>query len=245
EQVALVEHNEIGARDLISEHLLDRVVMVESGVCRALALERVEICGNLAVSEGCAIDHRHHAVDGDAAFDRGPMEGLDQGLGQSKAGRFDHDVLDRWLTRENLIESRHKLVGHSAAQAAIGELDDVLLWAGGITAALENLAIDADITELVDNDGKPPPVGIGEHVADQSRLARAEKAGDDGAGNAGKRRQSLSSTKVSGGTRAISPRFRTSGRPHQGIRPSSARASSRAPSMSASASLSASRPPKT
>ena len=227
EQVALVEHHEIGAGDLVLEHFFDRVVMVERRVGLTLTRKRLEVGADPTVGERRAIDHRHHAVDGDAALDGGPMERLHQRLRQSEAGGLDDDVLDLRLAREDQIERGHELVGHRAAQAAIGELDDVLLRAGGIAAAFEDLAVDADIAELVDDHREPSPVGIGEHMADQRRLARAEKARDDGAGDAGKRRaHSLSSSKSMGGTRAISPRFRISGRPRQGIRPSLARANS-------------------
>src|SRR5262249_55967774 len=149
------------------------------------------------------------------------------------------------LRRERLFAGGSELVGHGAAQTAIGELDDILLGAGRVPAAFQDLAVDADIAELVDDNGKPSPIGIGENVSDQRGLARTEKAGDDGAGDAGKRDHSSSSTKSSGGTRAIRPRFRTWGRPRRGLMASPAPASRRAPSMSAGAPLSASSPPNT
>ena len=246
EQVALVEHDEIGASDLVLEHFFDGVVMVERGIGPALGRQRREVGGDLPLGQGGAIDDRDDAVDGHAALDRGPMEGLDQRLRQSEPRRFDDDVLDPRFARENLIERRHEFVGHGAAQAAIGELDDVLLRAGGVAAALQDLAVDADIAELVDDHGEPAPVGIGEHVADQRRLARAEEAGDDGARDAPKRgAHSLSSSKSIGGTRAISPRFSTSGRPRHGMIASRAPAKSRAPSTKAGASRSGSSAPNT
>ena len=91
------------------------------------------------------------------------------------------------LAREDGVERRHELVRDRAAQAAIGELDDVLLRAGGVAAALEDLAVDADVAELVDDDGEPAALRIRQHMADQRRLSRAEKAGDDGAGHARER----------------------------------------------------------
>ena len=48
----------------------------------------------------------------------------------------------------------------------------------------EDFAVDADVAELVDDDGEPAALRVREHVADQRRLAGAEEAGDDGAGNA-------------------------------------------------------------
>src|SRR5260370_31064112 len=96
-------------------------------------------------------------------------------------------MLDRRLPRQDDVERRHELVRDRAAQAAVGELDDVVLRAGRVAASFEDLAVDADVAELVDDDREPPAPGILQHVADQRRLAGAEKAGDDGAGYARKR----------------------------------------------------------
>ena len=124
------------------------------------------------------------------------------------------------------VERRHEFVGHRAAQAAIGQFDDVLLRAGGVAAAFEDFAVDADVAELVDDDGEAAALRVAEHVADERRLAGAEKAGDDGAGNARERAVHIVHgrplRKPMGGTRAISPRLRTSGRPRQGRMPSAA-----------------------
>ena len=161
DEIALVEHDEIGAGDLVLEHLLDRIVMVERSVGGALRAERVEIGGDAAVGERRAVDHDHDAVDGDAALDRRPMERLHQRLRQRQAGGLDDDVLDAFA-RQNGVERRHELVGDGAAQAAIGEFDDVLLRAGVIAAAFENFAVDADVAELVDDDGEAAALRVGD-----------------------------------------------------------------------------------
>ena len=148
-------------------------------------------------------------------------------------------LIDRWLAGENEIERGHELVRHRAAQAAVGELDDVLLRAGGVAAAFEDLAVDADVAELIDDHRQAAPAGVGKDVADQRSLPGAEKAGDDRAWDARKGRRrghSLCSEKSNGGTRAMSPRLSASGRPRQGIRPSAEPASSFAPCTSACAS---------
>ena len=56
-----------------------------------------------------------------------------------------------------------------------------------IPAAFENFAVDADVAELVDDDGEPAALCIRQHMADQRGLAGAEETGDDGAGHAGER----------------------------------------------------------
>src|SRR5262249_50199342 len=171
-------------------------------------------------------------------------ERLHERLGKRETGGLDDDVVDFGAARENGVECRDELVRHGAAEAAIGELNDVLLRARGIPAALEDLAIDSHVTELVDDHGEAAATGIRQDMADQRRLAGAEKAGDDGAGHARERGvHALSSSKSVGGTRAIRPRLRASGRPRHGRMPSAAPASRRAPSISAGAQSSP-RPPK-
>ena len=245
DEVAFVEHHEIGAGDLVLKNFFDRIVMVECAVGGALLRQRFEIVRDPAVGERRAVDHHDDAVDGDAAFDRRPVERLHQRLRQREAGGLDDDVLDA-AARQDRIERRHEFVGDGAAQAAIGEFDDIFLRTGGVAAAFEDFAVDADIAELVDDDGEAAALRIGEHVADQRGLAGAEEAGDDGAGDAGEicvvpvmncswLVAGSSSEKFSGGTRAIRPRLSGAGRPRQGIMPSAAPASSRAPSTSAGA----------
>ena len=86
---------------------------------------------------------------------------------------------------EQALQRRHEIVGDGAAEAAVGQLDDGVLRAALDAAALQDLAVDADIAELVDDHGEPPAAGILQHMAHQRRLAGAEEAGDDRAGNLG------------------------------------------------------------
>ena len=146
---------------------------------------------------------------------------------------------------ENGIERRHEFIGYGAAQAAIGELDNVFLRAGGVAATFQNLAVDADVAELVDDHGKAAALRVGEDVANERRFAGAEKAGDDGAGDPRERTvHGSTSSNSSGGTRAIKPRLSTSGRPRHGRMPSAAPARRRAPSTRAVA-FAVSSPPNT
>ena len=248
QQIALVQHNQVGARDLIFEYFLDRVVVHERTVGGALSFKRLQIGGDAAVGERGAIDNDDHAVDSDAVFDRGPMKGLHQRFGQSQARRLDDNVIDA-VFGQNRVKRGHELVSDRAAQAAIGKFDDVVFGAGGVAATFENLAVDADIAEFIDNDCKPTALGIGQNVTDQGRFAGAKKARNDSAGDAREPcgesviHGSLS-TKSNGGTRAIKARLRISGRPRHGRMPSLAPARSFAPATRASA-LVASSPPNT
>ena len=78
--------------------------------------------------------------------------------------------------RQDLVERRHEIVGHGAADAAIGELDDVLLRAGLDAAALEDLAVDADVAELVDDDRQPPAAGVLEHMCGSASSCRRRES---------------------------------------------------------------------
>ena len=160
EEIAFVQYDKIGASDLILEDFLDRVIVIQRTIGRTLALERIEILGDAAVGERCAVDDDHDAVDGDAALDRRPMERLHQRFWQREARGFDHDMLDAAF-RQNGVERRHEFVGDGAAQAAIGQFDNVFLGAGGIAAALENIAIDAHVAKFIDDDGEAAALRVG------------------------------------------------------------------------------------
>ena len=89
----------------------------------------------------------------------------------------------RGTRREDPVQRRHEVVGHRAADAAVRELDDILLRAALDPAALQDLAVDPDVAELVDEDRQPPPAGVLQQMPDQRRLPGPEKPGDDGARN--------------------------------------------------------------
>ncbi|EQB01886.1 hypothetical protein L485_09640 [Sphingobium baderi LL03] len=74
---------------------------------------------------------------------------------------------------EQLLHGRKKVVGDGAADAAIGQLYNVIFRAGLLVAAAQQLAIDSDIAELVDDQRQPAALRILEKVADERGLARA------------------------------------------------------------------------
>ena len=85
-------------------------------------------------------------------------------------------------------------------------------------AGFEDVAVDADIAELVDHQRDAPLAGVLDQVADQRGLAGAEEARDDGGGDFLKHAQG-SLLIAEGGRRPITPDFRKSGRNFQGMRP--------------------------
>ena len=180
QKIGLVEDHHVGAVELILEQLLDRVLVIEIGIGGALAATALLIVGEAAFGKRLGVDHGHHAIDGHARLDLGPVEGAHQRLRQGEARGLDDDVLGRRVAIEELLHGGDEIVRHRAADAAIGELDDIVLAAGLVAAGFEDLAVDADIAELVDDERDAPPSRIGEQMADERRLAGAEEAGDDG-----------------------------------------------------------------
>jgi hypothetical protein len=62
----------------------------------------------------------------------------------------------------------------AAAEAAIIQLENLLVGAD------DQLVVDAHLAEFVDDDGAMVTVVLGQQMAEQGRLARAEKTGQYG-----------------------------------------------------------------
>ena len=154
--------------------------MVDRRVLLAHRVDGVQIVGEPAFRDGRAVDHGNHPVDRHPGADLRPFEGLDQRLGQSEAGGLDDDVVRRLVAVDQRPHGGQEFVGHGAAQAPVGEFDDILLRAVLDAAIPQRIAVDALGAEFVDDDGKPPSVGVAQQMADHRRLSRPEEAGDDG-----------------------------------------------------------------
>ena len=115
---------------------------------------------------------------------------------------------------------RHVLAHAKGRRLAIvvNEFGDV-----GIDGEILKGCGDADVAELVDQHGEPAAAGVGQQVADQRRLAGAEEAGDDGAGQLGERGHRLVPV-GRGGMRAITPALKMCGRWRHGMMPAGAAA---------------------
>ena len=185
DEIGLVEHDEVGAQELVLVDFLERIVVVERRVGHALRGDARGIVGEAALGDGRRVDDRDHAVDREPGAQLRPVERLDQRLRQREPGGLDDDVVGLRLAREQRLDRRREIVGDGAADAAIGKLDDRLFRAGRVGAALQEIAVDADVAEFVDDEREPPPAGVRQQMADQRRLAGAEKAGDDGDGRLG------------------------------------------------------------
>ena len=219
-QIGLGQQDDIGAGDLILEDLGQGRLVVQAGVGGALRVHRRHVGGEATCCHGLGIGQGDHAVHGDARADGGPVEGLEQGLGQRQPGRLDQDVVRAGGKRHQRLQRGDEVVGDGAADAAVRQLDDVLGRAGGVGATLEDVAIHAHRAELVYDHRQAQPLGVGHQMAHQGRLARPQKAGDHGDGGLHKVVHGHSCDRVCGGMRARLCLRKTAGRSRHGTMPS-------------------------
>ena len=132
EEVALVEHDEVGAGDLILEHFLDRIVVIEGRDRRragARALRDRRRRGRSASAAPSTTATTPSTVT--RLLIAGQWKACTSGLGSARPEVSITMCSTAGCRARMRVERRHELVGHRAAQAAVGELDDVLLRAGG------------------------------------------------------------------------------------------------------------------
>ena len=105
-------------------------------------------------------------------------ERLRDRAGVGHAGRLDEDVVELVPPLHQVAEDADEVAADGAADAPVVHLEDLLLRVD------DQLLVDADLAELVFDDGDALAVVGGEDVVEQSRLAGAEEAGEYGDGHA-------------------------------------------------------------
>ena len=154
--------------------------MVEAFIGHALGFECIHIIGKAAFVIGGAVHQRHHTIHRHPRLDFRPVEGTDEGLGQGKPGGFDDDVIGRVGAGQKFAHGGDEIIRDGAADAAIGQFDDVIFAAHFIAAAFEDFAIHAHIPKFIDDEGDARAFHGFEQIADEGGFACAEKSGDDG-----------------------------------------------------------------
>ncbi len=107
-------------------------------------------------------------------------EGLGHRAGVGQAGRLDDDGVEGGLAGalalHQAVDHADQVAAHRAADAAVVHLEHVLVGAD------HQVVVDADLAELIDDDGVALAVVLGEDAVQQGGLAGAEVAGEDGHG---------------------------------------------------------------
>src|SRR5262249_18805340 len=126
----------------------------------------------LGVSDG------HHRVElGLAADIVVHEEGLRHRRGISEPGGLDDDGVELALAAHQPVDDAHEIAAHSAADAAVVHLEHFLVGPD------HEVVVDADLAELVDDDGVFFAVRLREYAVEQGGLAGAEIAGQHGDGD--------------------------------------------------------------
>ncbi len=113
----------------------------------------------------------HDAVERKRGADRRVDE---EGLGNrpriGEAGRFQHDPVEALAACREVAQNADQIAADRAADAAVVELEDLLL---GVD---HQLLVDADLAELILDHRDALTVAAGENPVQQRRLARTQKA---------------------------------------------------------------------
>ena len=124
------------------------------------------------------IDQRHDGIERELMLEVVvEEEGLRDRTGVGHARGLDDDVVEAVAALEQLAEDAQQVAAHRAADAAVVGLEDLLLGAD------DELVVDADLAELVLDDGDALAVLLREDAVEEGRLARPEEARQHGDGD--------------------------------------------------------------
>ena len=185
QQIRLVEQDQVGAKQLVFVDLLQRIVMIERGVrarCRGkLASSSAKRPSATAAASTTAITPSTVSL----ALISGQSKAFTSGLGRASpevsirmwSGRGSRASRLSMAGRKSSATVQHRQpLASSMILSSEQDLDPTVA---------QDLAVDADVAELVDDKGEAAALGMGQHMADERGLARAQESGDDGDGDLG------------------------------------------------------------
>ena len=156
DEIGLVEDDDVGEGDL------------------ALGFRRVAQPGGEPFGVG---DGDHRVEPGRLLNVLVDEEGLRDRRGIGEAGGLDDDRVEAALALHQPLDDADEVAAHGAADAAVVHLEHFLVGAD------DELVVDADLAELVDDDGVALAVRLAQDAVEQRRLAGPEIAGEDGDGD--------------------------------------------------------------
>mmetsp|Transcript_45232 Transcript_45232/g.119833 ORF Transcript_45232/g.119833 Transcript_45232/m.119833 type:complete len:341 (+) Transcript_45232:319-1341(+) len=183
DQVDLVEDQDIRGLDLVDEQVDDGSLVP---LLRAQLLPVFELAATLVVlQEVQAIDNCDQGVQsGNAADPRvahvvSSSEGARhwQRLGDARA--LDEQIVEAPLERQ-LLDAIHEVLPQSAADAAVLQLDHLVLVLMQLHAVLQQLPVDVDGSHVIDKDCDALALTIVQDVREERRLPRTQKSTQQG-----------------------------------------------------------------
>ena len=161
-QVGLVDQQQVGKLELVAQQVGDGA-LVALDLLPAAVDERVHrgelLEDRRRVDDGHEVVQARDVVQRDAGGLVAEREGLGDGHRLGDARRLDEHVVEAVLRRERR-ERREQVLAQRAADAAVRELDHLLLL----------------LQHAVDDHGDPPARAVVQQVVEQRRLPRAEEA---------------------------------------------------------------------
>ena len=181
----LVQHDDIGEFDLVGQQMHQRAGIP---LARDFAPIGQDIVAGIVAQQVHRIDHSDHRVEprhiGQAVARRvAEFEGRRHRQGFRHARRFDQQIVEapRLGQTPHLLQ---KIIAKGAADATVRHLDQRFLGLGQARACAHQIRGDVDLGHVVDDHGHATPVAIVQNGVEERRLARAQKAGQDGDGQA-------------------------------------------------------------
>ncbi len=152
----------------------------------ALLGNSVLVQRDTALGQRQRVDDSDNAIDSGASFTAGQAKAFNSGCGSARP-EVSMTMASSGRSRDQqLVHGRHEIVGHGAADAAIGELDDI---AGAQAFCRSIPRPDRHRNRASPNSltitAMRRAVGLVSSEAQQRGLAGAEKSGEDGDGDAG------------------------------------------------------------
>ncbi len=155
DEIGLVEEDDVGEADLLLR-------------LRAVLEGAEEMLG---------IGDRDHRIELGLRLDLVVHEeGLRHRRRIGEPGGFHQDAVEAARPLHQPLDHADEIATHGAADAAVVHLEDFLVRLD------DEIVVDADLAELVDDDGVLLAVVLGEDTVQQRRLAGAEVAGENGDG---------------------------------------------------------------
>ena len=156
DEIGLVEHDDVGEGHLV------------------LRFRRV----SETVEEELGVDQRHDGVEmGNLRTSSSMKKVLGDRDGVGDAGGLHQDGIEAAAALGEVLNDADQVASHGAADAAVVHLEYFLV---GID---HEVVVDADLAELVDDDGIALAMVLGEDTVEQRRLAGTEVASEDGDGD--------------------------------------------------------------
>jgi hypothetical protein len=154
--VGTTDQNKVSGFKLVLEEIFDRPEVIQAGIRPALGIHRIGITHHMTGREGLAIDHGDHSMNAGPGADGWPTEGRHKWFRKSQPTGFHHDAVEVVGPLQQTQHGWQELVLNRAAEAAVRQFHQATIQIFGVTKATggQQIAIDADLTELIDQNGK-------------------------------------------------------------------------------------------